>query len=71
MTRDEFERANEIERLRKALRQVDGMVRWLCGEEGSFGDEPDPHGKYGRPYWWRTELRKRYAAIQAAIKEQP
>jgi len=33
-------------------------LRWLFGEEGIFED-PNPSGKYKRPYWWRSEFRKK------------
>lgn len=60
----------EIARLREALQKVDSLVKWLCGEEGEFGSEPEPlAGKYRRAFWWRTELRQRYAVIKQALKE--
>jgi hypothetical protein len=33
-------------------------LRWLFGEEGDFVD-PNPAGIRPRPYWWRSEFRRR------------
>lgn len=34
-------------------------IEWALGERGDF--PPKPEG--GKPYWWRTELRKRSRGV--------
>jgi hypothetical protein len=55
--------------------QLDAIVRWLLGEEGEFPNPPEKvAGRYFPLYWWRTELRRRVAALpdpNAAHGETP
>lgn len=42
------------------IAQLESAIKWALGEEGEFGEEPEPlAGKYRRQFWWRTELRRR------------
>lgn len=46
--------------LRKESERLASAIKWALGEEGEFGEEPEPlAGKYRRRFWWRTELRQR------------
>jgi hypothetical protein len=50
-----------------ALEEFDDLVAWLLGENGEFPDRPERiAGKPYPYYWWRTELRKRYEALQSS-----
>jgi hypothetical protein len=55
--------------------QLDAIVRWLLGEEDEFPNPPEKvAGRYFPLYWWRTELRRRVAALpdpNAAHGETP
>lgn len=49
-----------------------GAIRWALGEEGDFGDEPEPMKVNGREirrrYYWRSTLRE--MAFPAALEEE-
>lgn len=57
--------AAEVQRLTVELVNARHAIRWACGEapDGNdqwFSDVMDEQkpGKYPRPYWWRSHLRK-------------
>ena len=45
------------------------VIEWALGERGTFPDWPAAVTITGNPkYWWRKELRERYAAAREAGK---
>jgi len=48
-------RLQEVERLKRDVRQFKEAIYWALGERGDFPDKLPGCG----PWYWRTELRKR------------
>jgi hypothetical protein len=40
---------------RKRIQQLEGAIRWACGEIGEFPPRKEGQGAF----WWRSELRRR------------
>jgi hypothetical protein len=53
-----------------ALEAYRALVAWLLGENGEFPREPALLATRQR-FWWRTELRARQRAIEAALAVSP
>jgi hypothetical protein len=39
----------------KRIQQLEGAIRWACGEVGEFSPRKEGQGAF----WWRSELRRR------------
>jgi len=58
-------KAQQAERVKEAelhgRQKCDPIFKWLLGAEGDFAPRPEGAGRY----WWRTELAKRIAELEA------